>query len=143
MELDEGLGDLASKCREHRKHAEAPHPRQDPVLETQLVFVPSRPQRPAPASEVAHPAPGQEGGAGEMGREVSRADPQLGPDTTPDLLLAGEGQREVDAIKRHPVNVSLPVRPLPPDEAVARGADILIIPAHTGLRLSQTSPRLT
>ena len=58
MEPDEGLGDLAPECREDRKHAQTPHPGQDPVLETQLVFVPSRPQRPAPASEVAHSAPG-------------------------------------------------------------------------------------
>ena len=58
MEPDEGLGDLASECREDREHAKAPHPGQYTVLETQLVFVPSRPQRPAPASEVAHSAPG-------------------------------------------------------------------------------------
>ena len=131
MELDEGLGDLASKGREHRKHAEAPHPGQDPVLETKLVFVPSRPQWPAPASEVAHSAPGQEGGAGEVGGEVSLANPKLCPHAAPDLLLSGEGQGEVDTIERHPVNVPLPVRPLPPHEAVAGGADILIISGDT------------
>ena len=127
MELDEGLGDLASKCREDGEHAEAAHPGQDPVLEANLVFVPPRPQWSAPASEVTHPAPGQEGGASEVGGEVSLADPKLGPHAPPDLFLTSEGQGEVDTIERHPVNVPLPVRPLPPHEAVARGADILII----------------
>ena len=66
MELDEGLRDLAPECREDGEHAQAPHPVKDPVLEAQLVLEPPGAQRPAPASEVAHPAPGQEGGAGEM-----------------------------------------------------------------------------
>ena len=62
-----------------------------------------------------------------MASQVSLADPQLCPHTSPDLLLTSESQRQVDAIEGHPVNVSLPVRPLPPHKAVARGADILII----------------
>ena len=66
-----------------------------------------------------------------MTSEVSLADPQLSPHASPDLLLASESQRQVDAIEGHPVNVSLPVRPLPPHKAVARSANILIISAHS------------
>ena len=62
-----------------------------------------------------------------MTGQVSLADPQLCPHTSPDLLLTSESQRQVDAIEGHPVNVYLPVTPLPPHKAVARGADILII----------------
>ena len=78
-----------------------------------------------------------------MGGEVSLADPKLGPHAAPDLLLSGKGQGEVDAIKRHPVNVPLPVRPLPPHEAVARGADILIISGDAGQTSDDVSPSLT
>ena len=127
MELDKSLRDLASECGEDGQHAQGPHPGQDPVLEADLMLVPPGAQGPAPASEVAHPPPGQEGGSGEVGGEVSLTDPQLCPHPAPDLLLPSEGQGERDASERHPVNVALPVRPLPPHEAVAGGADILVI----------------
>ena len=42
--------------------------------------------------------------------------------------LAGEGEGQRDAVERHPVDVLLPVRPLPPHVAVAGGTHVLVIP---------------
>ena len=46
--------------------------------------------------------------------------------SSPDLLLSGEGQWDVDAVEGHPVDVALPVVPLPKGEGVAVHANILV-----------------
>ena len=43
----------------------------------------------------------------------------------PDFLLCGERQRQVDPVQRHPVDVTLPVRPLPERKGVAVHAHVL------------------
>ena len=48
--------------------------------------------------------------------------------------LAGEGEGQRDAVERHPVDVLLPVRPLPPHVAVAGGTHVLVIPAMSYLK---------
>ncbi len=44
------------------------------------------------------------------------------PDLLPDGLFAGSGEREVDALQRHPVYEPLPFSPSPPGKGVAEGA---------------------
>lgn len=49
-------------------------------------------------------------------------------DLLPDSLLTMECKGQIDAVQGHPVDVLLPLRPLPPDRAVARCTDVLVIP---------------
>ena len=136
MESGQRLRDLSSKGREDGGHAQPSHPLEDPVLELHLQLVPAGSQTSSKASDVAHPEPGQEGGTREVLLEVLLAQAQLAPHSAPDGLQAVEGEGKVDPIESHPVNVSLPVRPLPPHVAVARRADILVVP--DSLRLINT-----
>lgn len=48
-------------------------------------------------------------------------------DALPDGLLSGEGQCKVDAVESHPVQVSFPLWPVPPDKTVADCADVLVV----------------
>ncbi len=49
-------------------------------------------------------------------------------DPDPDCFLSCECQGQVDAIESHPIDVLLPLWPLPKGKSVSRRADILIVP---------------
>ena len=49
----------------------------------------------------------------------------VGVSSSPDFLLSGERQRQVDAVQGHPVDVTLPIEPLPEREGVAVHAHVL------------------
>jgi hypothetical protein len=51
----------------------------------------------------------------------------VGTHPLPDGLLAVPGQRQVDAVQRHPVNFLLPAGPVPPYKRIALRAHILVI----------------
>lgn len=56
----------------------------------------------------------------------------VGTHPLPDGLLAAPGQRQVDSIQRHPVDLLLPAGPVPPQEGVALCAHILVIAVPAG-----------
>lgn len=60
----------------------------------------------------------------------------VGTHLLPDGLLAAPGQRQVDAVQRHPVNLLLPTGPVPPHEGVALCAHVLVIAVPAGRGVS-------
>lgn len=46
----------------------------------------------------------------------------------PNRFLGGERQSQVDAVQGHPVDIFLPLRPLPPGRAVPGCTHILVVP---------------
>lgn len=46
----------------------------------------------------------------------------------PNVLLSIHGQHQVVGVQGHPVDVTFPLRPVPPDEAVACGTHVLVVP---------------
>ena len=56
----------------------------------------------------------------------------VGTHPLPDGLLAAPGQRQVDSMQRHPVDLLLPAGPVPPQEGVALCAHILVIAVPAG-----------
>ena len=113
------------------------------MLQLHLFLVPPRAERPSEAPHVSHPEPGQEGRAGEMLVQILLAEAQPAPDSPPDLLLAVEGERQVDPVERHPVDVFLPVWPLPPHRAVAGSADVLVVPIVENISQSKNISNTT
>lgn len=127
-------------------------------------------QRSPKLEHVSHPVPGEEGGAGEELLDLGLVQPQSAvhlrfsqhgdmrrasrrPSHTwrsshtcpayllPQGFLAGESQREVDPVQGHPVDLSLPSRPVPPHGRVAEGADVLVV-AEPGRRREYTFQKL-
>ena len=132
MKSDQSLRHLAPECREDGLHAEPPHPGEDAVLQLHLPLVPPRTERPREAPDVSHPEPGQEGRPSEVLLQLPLTQAQPSPDSPPDFLLSVEGEGQVDTVESHPVDVFLPVSPLPPHSAVAGSADVLVVPGGGG-----------
>jgi hypothetical protein len=120
----EGLGHVAAEGRQDRAHAKLAHPAQDPALQVPLLVDPGGGQGRTIALEIAHPLPGREGRAGEISRQVRLAQAGLAPKRPPDIFLALHGQRHVDPVDRHPVDLALPAPPAPPGRRVAKGAGV-------------------
>ena len=59
---------------------------------------------------------------------ISESEGTRGAYLLPECLLAGEGQREVDPVQSHPVDLTLPAGPVPPHRGVADGAHVLVVP---------------
>ena len=81
---------------------------------------------------VPHPLPRQERGARVEALEVGAIDAERLPDSCPDRLLAGHRERHVDAVQRHPVELALPARPVPPHGRVAERAHVEVLAHREG-----------
>ena len=88
-----------------------------------------------PATKLNHlsiPSPGEKGRPGEELIHLGGLQADLGEHPPPDDLLAGEGERQVDAVERHPVQLALPPAPAPPHRAVADRAHVLVVAEPAG-----------
>ena len=107
---------------QHRSHREFPLARDNLLLEFQLAFQPRFGKRTAPAVDILHAVPRQVRRTGEVGAHLFGRKAHLRPNLVPDRLLSGDGQRQVHAVERHPVDHVLPLLPVPPGHRVAVGA---------------------
>lgn len=129
----EGGRQEAGERGQHGRDPQEVHAGQDLQLELVLrLDEPAEREGPAPLLNVPHALPRGEGGAREPAAQevVARHAVRL-EELRPDVLLPREGQREVDAAQRHPVQFLLPPRPVPPGHAVGCRADVHVItPAY-------------
>ena len=113
---------VAGEGRQDGLHVQLALPGRDLLLEFQLAVQPAVGQRAEPAVDVLHPVPRQVRRAGEVVPHFLVGEAHLGPNLVPDGLLAGDGERQVDAVQGHPVDEMLPIGPLPPRHRVAVSA---------------------
>ena len=118
---------VASKSAQRGRHPKLSHAREDLDGQVATGGHPAVRERPSKALHVAHAEPRQEGCARVEGLLLGKADVEALEDARPDPLLAEEGERQVDALHGHPVDVLLPVAPRHKREAVAIGANIHIV----------------
>lgn len=118
---------MPRESRQDGDHPEVAHPPQDSLLQRQGSAVPGWGEGSAPAPQVPHSRPGQESGAREVLVDLLLGQVQVSVNPLPDGFLAVEGQHQVVGVEGHPVDVFLPLLPVPPDEAVARRADVLVV----------------
>ena len=124
-----------------------PRPIEHLLIEVQLVLQELQGHRTSPLLDVAHSVPRLRSirektryvkvDAGEMLHDPSVAQSQLTIHLVEDVLLSSgddssamlpvEGERHVDAVQRHPVNLALPTLPLPVRVAVAERADVHVV----------------
>ena len=124
-----------------------PRPIEHLLIEVQLVLQELQGHRTSPLLDVAHSVPRLRSirektryvkvDAGEMLHDPSVAQSQLTIHLVEDVLLSSgddssamlpvEGERHVDAVQRHPVNLTLPALPLPVRVAVAERADVHVV----------------
>ena len=101
---------------------------QDALLQRELVVDPGHRQVPAPAAlDVAKTVPCLECGTGEEGRDVRvrKADRTEGLDEG--VLIADPGEGKVDATKREPVQLQLPLLKVPEGCSVVERHGIEVI----------------
>ena len=130
--LDVGLGEQLSQLARHmtRKgwqngpHVQCAFAFHNASLQSLLPFQPFHRQRAAPAVDVGHAVPRQVGRACEVGPHLLVAHAQSGPHIIPHGLLPSDGQRQVHAVERHPVDEMLPLFPAPEGHRVAPRAVI-------------------
>ena len=117
-------------ARKNRFHAEGTHALHDAFLKVGAVGVPLFAVGASPAFEVVHQPPSLECRAGNefIGLFIRIA--QTAQCVAPHHVGACHGQRHVDAVKCHPVNLLFPAVPVPERHRVGVGAVVQIIPAR-------------
>jgi hypothetical protein len=121
------LGHVAGEAGQHVDHAELGLALGDLHAERRLLLDPVRGERAGPAADVAHALPGEERRTGEPALNLGVGEADLEPELLPDNLLAGEGERQIDAVQRHPVDLALPARPVPPGAGIRDGAHVHVV----------------
>ena len=116
--------DMPGESRKHRRHAEFPFAAEDAFLQRGLAVDPALRERALPAVDIDHPLPRQVSGSREERADLFVGEAPLAPHLLPDGLLAGNGQRHVHAVERHPVDEPFPLFPRPPGHGVAESAVI-------------------
>ena len=117
----------AAVARQHRLHAPFLHALQDFLLQSLLLGIPRSGQRTAPALEVVHLPPCQEGRTGNELAHLLLCVTQSKQQVAPDALLAHHGQRQVDTVQCHPVNLLLPAFPVPEGHGVRKRAVVEVV----------------
>ena len=128
----QSFGDVPRESREYWGHVKLLHPSEEAHLKVLSCDNEVLRERPAPALQVAHALPCEEGGAREEGCQVVVGQAKLSKGLLPDVLLSGEGEWQVDSVHRHPVELLLPAFPCPPGHSVADGADVLVVSPFVG-----------
>ena len=99
---------------EHGRHAERTFAGEDELLK-RLVPVDERlRQRASPAVQVAHPEPVEKRRAAEKSFQLLVCEPEVAVDLLPNRVLSRKGQRHVDTVERHEVDLLLPAGLVPP-----------------------------
>ena len=112
-------GNVPRKGRQHGTHVQRALPFHDALLQRRLALKPLLGQRAAPAVDVGHAVPRQVGRPGEIVAHLLVGHAQPGPHVIPHRFLPRDGQRQVHAVQRHPVDEAFPVPPLPKRHRVA------------------------
>ena len=120
----ERLRHVSAEAGQDRFHSPGPLPFEDASAEREMRSDPRRRQRPGVAVQIVHILPRQESRAGEEGENLLPAQTEVQERAQVNSLDPGDGQRHVDAVQRHEVDLAFPARPLPPDHRVAEGAVI-------------------
>ena len=128
MDALHGRGHEARETLIDRGHAEGFHAVDDAVLEGDLRLVPLGCRRAVESAHVAHAHPRQVGRAGEEHADLLVGEPHPAPYAGEDGLAGDRGQRHVEAVEGHPVDLSLPFVPAPEGRGVAESADVHIEP---------------
>src|SRR5476649_1694812 len=115
MFLTQGRRDEAREGGGNRCHLKFALASQNLLLEGGLTVDPALLQRAAMAVNVAHPMPRKKRGTGEIALDLGVRKAVSSPNLLPDSLLAVHGERHVDTVQGHPVDLFLPARPVPPD----------------------------
>ena len=110
-------------------HSKLSNALNDLFLDVSLFLDPPIIQWPTPASNVSHPLPSKKGRSRKEIFYLCVSHPERAVELLPDVLLAGEGEDEIESIHGHPVDLTLPASPAPPSHGVGDSAHILIVPA--------------
>ena len=93
-----------------------------------MALLPARGKRSAPGVDIPRPEPHEIGRARKEAVHVLVAEAQLAVDPVPYGVLSGHGQRHVDAVQRHIVDLELPALPIPPGGRIIERAVVEIVP---------------
>ena len=121
------VGHHAAVTGQHGGHAEFAHTGEDILGKRFLPRVPPVFVRPAPAFEVVHQPPGLEARAGDEGIDFGSGITELFEHVFPHYVRTDEGERHVDAVERHPVDLLLPAFPRPKGHGIGEGAVVEVI----------------
>ena len=109
-------------------HIELLHSRQNLFLEFLLTGIPREWQGSTPPFEVVHLPPGQERRTGDKLPDLLFRVAQFQEHIAPDALFTDDGQRQVDAVQRHPVDLLFPTRPIPEGHGIRESAVVEVVP---------------
>ena len=108
----------------HWPHAELSLTFENSLLELLMLYNPVSRQRPAPAIETTHITKGQIRRSSKKGGDFLLRKTQPLSSVFPNGFLSGYGQRQVHAVKGHPIDQPFPIRPFVPRQRIAKTAII-------------------
>ncbi len=114
-------------------HPPAAHLLEYVLLQAAVAFKHGIGHRTAPSFKIVHKPPCLKSGTGHKLLGLGIGIAELQKHVAPHLTGAGDAQRHVDAMERHPVNLTLPTRLVPERHGVGVGAVVKII-AHVHRR---------
>ena len=131
---DPGLGEFVQKRQRHaagetledRRHPERTLAVENEAAKFAMGIDPRLGERAAPLLQVGHPLPGAKSRAGEIAADLVVVHPEAAQRRLPHRLLPGGGERRGDAVERHPVDLALPARAIPPRRGVVERAVIQV-----------------
>ena len=116
------VGHHAAITRQHGRHTKLAHTGEDILGKCFLPRVPPVFVRSAPTFEVVHQPPGLEAGTGDEGIDFRKGVAELFEHVFPHHVGSDKGERHVDAVERHPVDLLLPAFPRPKGHGIGEGA---------------------
>ena len=118
---------MSCKCRENRRHAERALHLQDLLLKLLMVIHKTLRKGAAPSVKISHPEPVEICRTAEETRKIFIGETKLLIDSLPHRILSCKGERHIDSVKRHEIDLFLPAVEIPPTHGIVECTVIQII----------------